>query len=71
MVIFVHRGRVGLQGGHQGVADLVVGHDQLFLVGEHGVLLLVAGDDRLHALLQVRLGDQTCGRRARPAGRPR
>ncbi len=34
----------------------MIGHDALFLVGEDGVLLLVAGDDHLDALLQVGLG---------------
>ena len=35
------------------MADLVVGHDALFLVGEDGVLLLVACNDHLDALLQI------------------
>ncbi len=52
----LHGGGVGLLGRHQGVADLVVGHDALFVVGQDGVLLLVAGNDHLDALLQVGLG---------------
>ena len=51
----LHRGRVGLLGRHQCMADLVVGHDALFLVGEDGVLLLVACNDHLDALLQIGL----------------
>ena len=51
----LHRGGVGLEGGYQGVARLVVGHDLLLLVGEHPALLLVSCDDHLHALLQVLL----------------
>ena len=67
----LHRGGVGLLGRHQGVADLVVGHDPLLLVGEDGVLLLVAGDDHLDALLQVGLGGEAAARPAPPAGPPR
>ena len=52
-----HRGGVGLEGGDQGVADLVVGHDLPLLVGEDLVLFLVAGDDHLDALLKVGLVD--------------
>ena len=66
MVIFVHRGGIGLQGGHQGVADLVVGHNALFRVGENGVLLLVACDDHLNALLQIRLGGKSTAIPNRP-----
>ena len=51
----LHRGRVGLLGRHKGMADLVVGYDALFVVGQDGVLLLVAGNDHLDALLKVGL----------------
>ena len=37
------------------MADLVVGDDALFLVGHDGVLLLIARNDDLNALLEVRL----------------
>ena len=47
----LHRRGVGLQGRHQRVADLVVGHDLLLVVGHDGVLLLVARDDDLDAFL--------------------
>ena len=46
---------VALERRHQRMADLMVGHDALFLVGEDGVLLLVACDDHLDALLKVSL----------------
>ena len=39
------------------MANLVVGDDPLFVVGEDGILLLIAGNDDLDALLQVGLGD--------------
>ena len=51
----LHRCRVGLLGCHKGVADLMVGYDALFVVGQDGVLLLVAGNDHLDALLKVGL----------------
>ena len=51
----LHRGRVGLLGCHKGMADLMVGYDALFVVGQDGVLLLVAGNDHLNALLKVGL----------------
>ena len=53
---FLHRGAVGLQGGHKGVADLVVGDDALFFVVEDLIFLLRTGQDRVHGLLQVKLG---------------
>ena len=59
---------MGLHGGHQGVARLVVGHDLLLLVGEDPALFLVAGDDHLHALLQVLLGGVLPPRPHRPEG---
>ena len=49
-------GVAGLQqGGHQGVAHLVVGDDALLDGGEDGVFLLGAGDDHLVAHQQVLL----------------
>ena len=57
----LHRGGVALQRRDERVADLVVGDDPLFLVGEDGVLLLIARDDDLDALLQIGLGGDTCG----------
>ena len=59
---------MGLHGGHQGVAHLVIGHNALLLVGEHPALLLVARDDHLHALLQVLLGGKLAARTHRPQG---
>ena len=47
---------MGLLGGDQSVADLMVGYDALFVVGQDGVLLLVACNDHLDALLQIGLG---------------
>ena len=35
----------------------MIGHNLLLLVGEHGILLLVSGNDHLYAFLQVGLGD--------------
>ena len=54
----LYRSRMGLHGCHQGMADLMVGHDQLFLVGQDGVLLLITGNDHLDAFLQIRLGGE-------------
>ena len=54
----LHGGGVRLLGGDQSVADLVIGYDALLLVGEDGVLLLVARDDDLDALLKVGLRDE-------------
>ena len=39
------------------VADLMIGHDALFMIRQHGVFLLITRDDGLDALLKVRLGD--------------
>ena len=55
MVIFWTGAEFGLLRRDEGVADLVVGDDALFLVGHDGVLLLIARDDDLNALLEVRL----------------
>ena len=59
---------MGLEGGHQGVAHLVVGHQLLLLRGDDGVLPLGPGDDGLHALLQVGLGDRLPSLPHRPQG---
>ena len=67
----LHRCGIGLLGCHQGVSDLVVGHDPLFVVGENGVLLLVACDDHLDALLQIRLGGTIRGHPGPHAEQPR
>ena len=48
---------MGLEGGHERVADFVIGNDQLFLVREDLVLLLIARDDDLDAFLEVGLAD--------------
>ena len=58
----LHRRGVGLLGGDQRVADLVVGHDALFLVGEDGILLLVACNDHFDALFEVSLGHALAAR---------
>ena len=62
IVIFCDGGGVRLLRRDQRVADLVVGDDPLFLVGQDGVLLLIARDDDLNALLEVRLRHNACGR---------
>ena len=67
----LHRGGVALQRGNERVADLVVGDDPFFVVGEDGVLLLIARDDDLNALLQIGLGGEPAARRARRAARLR
>ena len=54
---FLNRGGVGLQGGHQSMADFMVGNGHLFLVCQDGVLLLVACNDHLNGFLQIGLGD--------------
>ena len=59
---------MGLACRHQGVADLVIGHDPLLPVGENGVLLLIPGDNGFDALLQVRLGHQLPAVPHRPQG---
>ena len=63
-----HRGGMGLHGRHQGVPDLVVGNDLLFLLAHHGVLPLIAGDDRLHAFHQVFLRHLVPAHPDRPQG---
>ena len=63
-----HRGGMRLHRRHQGMADFMVGHDFLFLLGHDGVLALVAGDHRLHALHQVLLGDLIPAHPHRPQG---
>ena len=40
------------------MADLVVGNDLLLSCAEHGVFALRTRDDRLYALLQIRLLDR-------------
>ena len=52
----VNRGGMGLKCRHQGVSHLMIGDNQLLLIGEYLVLLLVACDDHLHTLLQITLG---------------
>ena len=49
----LHGGGVLLLEGHHGVAHLVIGHQPLFELGEHRVLLLRAGDDQLEGGQQV------------------
>ena len=71
MVIFCTGAELVCLAATKGMADFMVGHHTLFLVGEDGVLFLVARDHHLDALLQVGLGDGGCGRPAPPAGRPR
>ena len=58
----LHGGGVGLLGGDQSVADLMVGYDALFVVGQDGVLFLVACNDHLDALLQVGLSHALAAR---------
>ncbi len=53
---FLHGSGVCLLCGDQGMADLVVRDDLLFLICEDRILLLVAGNDHLDALLQIGLG---------------
>ena len=49
----LHRRGVGLHGGHKRMADFVIGHDVLFLVGQDRALLLIAGDNGFDARLKV------------------
>ena len=51
----LYRCRVLLKCRHQCMTDLMVGNDQLLLIGHHVVLLLVTGDDDLDRLLEIRL----------------
>ena len=53
---FLYWSRVGLLGGHQSVADLVIGNRPFLLICQDGIFLLIAGDHNLNALLQIRLG---------------
>ena len=58
----LHRGGVALQRRDERVAGLVVGDDPFFVVGKDGVLLLIACDDDLNALLQIGLGGEPAAR---------
>ena len=40
------------------MADLMIGHDHLFPVGDDLALLLITGDDRFDGFLQVLLNDR-------------
>ena len=51
----LHRGRVALQRRDERMTGLVVGDDPFFVVGEDGVLLLIACDDDLDTFLEVSL----------------
>ena len=42
-----------LQGCDKGMADLMVRNDLLFMVGQHGVFLLIARDDDFDTFFQV------------------
>ena len=53
----MNRRSVGLQRRHNGVPDLVIGNDFLFLVAHDPVFLLVTGHDDINALLQILLAD--------------
>ena len=53
---FLHGRGVRLLCGHKSVSDLMISDDTLLLVCQNGVFLLVAGNDHLNTLLQVRLG---------------
>ena len=44
---------MALQRRHQCVADLVVRHHLLFLIGENGVFLLITGDHHFNAFFQI------------------
>ena len=52
---FLHRSGMVLQGRHQSMADFMIGNSPLFPICEDGVLLLIAGNDHLNTLLQIRL----------------
>ena len=58
----LHRGGVALQRRNERMTGLVVGDDPFFVVGEDGVLLLIACDDDLNALLQIGLGGEPAAR---------
>ena len=64
----LHGCGVILKRRHQCVADLMVGYDALFLVGEDGVLLLVACNDHLDALLKVCFRDRLAAGAHGPQG---
>ena len=49
------RGAVGLHGRDERMSDLVVGDNELLLVGQDRVLFLITRDDDLNALLHIRL----------------
>ena len=51
----LYRCRVLLKRSNQCMTDLMVGNDQLLLIGHHIVLLLITGDDDLDRLLEIRL----------------
>ncbi len=71
MVIFCTGLGVVLLVGHQRVADLVVGHDALFIIGEDGAFLLAARDDHLEGLLQVGLRHELAALADGAEGAPR
>ena len=64
----LHRFGVLLLVSHHGVAHLVIGHQLLFKLGEHGILLLAAGDDKLEGGQQVLLGHQAAAMAHGPQG---
>ena len=51
----LNRGAVALAGSHQRMAHLMVRHDSALLLGNNRIFLLVSGNNRLHAFLQVGL----------------
>ena len=48
---------MGLERSDERVTDLVIGDNELFLVGQNLIFLLVASNDNLNALFEVGLGN--------------
>ena len=61
----VHRVGARQRRGHQGVAALVVGRDELLLLAHQAGALLRAGDDAVDRLVEVARRRSSCGCRAR------
>ena len=57
-----------LAGRHQSVAHLVIGNELLLLLGQHGALLLGAGDDHFKGGQQIVLVDGLTAHAHRPQG---
>ena len=54
---FLYRRGVRLHRSDQGMADFMIGNNLLFVIGQHGVFLLITGDNNFDAFLQIRFRD--------------